>query len=269
MASDPFIVAVFFGFVPAMGFLYIVLREYTSLFSEKTMFRTFFIGMVMGAVVALMEYFMSPVVAGVSGADPSKPGTLAALVAFALLLGLLEALAFASVLNWRTFRGRRDTPFYGTAFGLGFGCTSALFLMFVFLQLGALSGAGTLREALVRAGLLAVFGVYVCGAILGHGAMGAVIGRGAARQALRNDVLRAAGIRAAFVVGLYGILLPKPFALIDDAIALASAVFGTVLIGRAMRNVLDLVVPPEVLREMGIHDRRVARRVLRDDQTNR
>src|SRR5688500_16733553 len=106
-----------------MGFLYLLLRSYQPFFSAKRIFRTFFVGMLMGAAVTLLERVLGP---------PAPAPAVLAL--FAVLLGLLEALAFAAVLNWRSYRGRRDTPYYGVAFGLGFGASHALFLMFLLLK---------------------------------------------------------------------------------------------------------------------------------------
>lgn len=262
MVSDPFLMGVFFGFVPAMGFLYLVLHEYQALFSEKRIFRTFFVGLLVGVLVTVAEQFLSPAVRQLLGASVLETRSLVVLAVFSLLLATLESLVFAAVLNWKTFRGRRDTPFYGVAFGLGFGATNVLFLMGMILaQRGEQSRSTEMAEIV----LLSLLGTFFIGGILVHAAMGGWIGRGAAVGPLPLEVARAVVARTLYVGLYYGVLLTTQ-PLVSHALALGGVAFGIFLVARTITHVLDRVVPPEVLREMGIHHRRLARRVLRDER---
>lgn len=264
MVQDPFIVAVFFGFVPAMGFLYILLHEYQAFFNEKRMFRVFFFGMLAGGLITLLELSAAPGPGHLLGTTITRSASIPLLGLYALLLGLLETGAMAAVLNWRTFRGRRETPFYGMSFGLGFGATSALFQLYFVLRLTAESPGSD--DVWVQVILLALVGLYFAGAILIHGAMGAWLGRGAAQADLRTAILESTLARGLMVGLFYAMLLIASPAWASKVAAVAALVFAIVATSRVVNHVLDQVVPPEILREMGIHQRRLARKFLRDDE---
>src|SRR5687767_3706281 len=170
MVSDPFLVGVFFGFVPSMGFLYILLNNYEGLFSDKRAFFAYLIGLGAGLLATILQLFLGP-----TGAE--DPPTA---VFEILLFGVVQALLFAMALNSKRFRGRRDTTFYGVAFGLGFGAINVLFLVGRAVnQLGQTPGS-----VLVETIALAYVGLYFIGSILLHAAVGAWIGRGAATKNL-------------------------------------------------------------------------------------
>lgn len=261
LVADPFLVGVFYGFVPAMGFLYIVLHEYHAFFEEKKVFRVFLFGMIAGVLGTLLEQFMGPALSQVLTAPRAGSQEIVTLGVFALLLGLLEAMIFAAVLNWRTFRGRRDTPFYGTAFGLGFGGANVVFLIFLITSVQAQIGVGS--SEWIAAFLLSMLGLYFMGGILVHGTMGAWIGQATGSGGLPRAILRAALVRGAYI-GLFYAIVRVGDALTSHMLALLGIAAGVALIGRTIHDLLDHVVPPEVLREMGIHNRRLARQIYRD-----
>jgi hypothetical protein len=216
-----------------------------------------------GALITFLELQLAPTALHLVGASITRPESVAMLGLYAVLLGLLEAGAFAAVLNWRTFRGRRETPFYGTAFGLGFGATNALFHMFFLLRIEEEARG---PDIWVEAILLAMLGLYFAGAILAHGAMGAWTGQGTARSDVRTAILQSALARAAFVALFYAILLLRSPPYASHLVAVGAVGLGIALTSSIVHRVLDQVVPPEILREMGIHRRRLARRYLRDDE---
>lgn len=265
MVTDPFLVGVFYGFVPAMGFLYILLHEYQLFFNEKRVFRLFFVGMIAGALVTVAEQFMSPTVVQLFAVGVRSIGDVAVLALFAGLIGLLEVLVFAAVLNWRSMRGRRDTPFYGVAFGVGFGGMHVIVLVFLILKALELSGTEATARVLNNVLLLSLLGLYFMGGILVHGALGAWVGQGTATGPLPSWIARAAFVRATYEGLFYAVMLARP-ALVANALPVLGVAFGVWLIARVLRDLLDHVVPPEVLREMGIHHRRLARRSLREER---
>lgn len=259
MASDPFLVGVFYGFVPAMGFLYILLREYHSLFNEKRMFRTFFVGLMVGLLATVISQYFQIALLSSAGSGPliNRAGIVALTAA---LLALLEALIFAAVLNWKSFRGRRDTPFYGVAFGLGFGATNVLYVM-GWIVAGIYRQA-TEEDLVLRVALLSLLGLLFAGSILGHAAMGARVGHGSGTGPLPRAVWDAAGIRFVFYLLFFPLLLIENVLL--NVLPLVALAFGLYLIQRTITRTLDRIVPPEILREMGIHHRRIARAVSRE-----
>lgn len=261
MVTDPFLVGVFFGFVPAMGFLYILLHEYQRLFQEKRIFRTFLFGMIVGVLVTVLEQAISPTVGAIALGDVRSAAGIAGGAVFALLVGLLEAMAFTVVLNWKTFRGRRDTPFYAVSFGLGFGGTKALVLMTLVLRLGQAEGATPFSW--IDAILVAMLGLFFVGGILVYGAVGAWIGHGTGVGPLGPMIARAA-VTSGIYVGAFYVMFLSDTAWLSHAVAAGGVVGGVVLVARVILRRLDSLVPPEVLREIGIHNRRLARRVLRE-----
>lgn len=256
VATDPFLIAVFFGFVPGMGFLYILLHAYNQFFSEKRIFRVFMFGLAFGLILTLLELYLVPIPSIALSTAPTAPNLLK-ITLFAFLLGLLEAMAFAAYLNWKTFRGRRDTPYYGVAFGVGFGATKAI----VSVNFFSLAFQGT-NNAFFDVAVICLFGILVIGDILRAGTVGAWIGQGSANKDLRRPLARGTLVSMLYALFLYGY-----FALeFGPALAFVSLGLGLWLVSRRLLPLLDRVVPPEILREMDIHQRRIARKVHREDE---
>jgi hypothetical protein len=254
MAVDPFLMGILFGFLPAMGFLYIILHNYQSLFDEKRIFKAFVIGLVVGLFVTILQSVLAPGQA----LNPDSPdaANFSGVLLIALLLGTMDALAGAAVLNWRSYRGRRDTPFYGIAVGLGFGAVNAVFL--VGRSVPALT-AGAVGAA--EAFLFVLLGCYFIGSILVHAGAYVMVGQGAALGTIWKQTFR-----ASLVLGAYSALflilprVPDWLANMLPLLALASAI---AFIAWIMDRVLDRIVPDDVLREAGIHRRRLARSRMR------
>lgn len=255
MASDPFLVGVLFGFVPAMGFLYIILHNYQQFFDEKRVFKTFFVGLVAGFLIALFESLFGPGAA----LDPDADDTLAlaGVVLMALLFGLFETMVAMAVLNWKTFRVRKDTAFYGAALGLGVGAVIAVFV--VGRSVPVLTQAAT---GWAEVYLLILLGLYFMGAILMHAGAYVWVGQGV----VERDLV-VTGAKSTLALGGYTLIfflqprLPPAAASVLLVLALAGAI---AFIAYILRTVLDQVVPVEVLREAGIHRRRLARRRMRE-----
>lgn len=243
MVSDPFLVGVFFGLVPAMGFLYILLHRFEGLFQERKAFFAFFIGLGGGLIVTLMQMFFQP-------RNPAEIGIVLG------LFGLLHALVFAAFLNSRRFRGNRDTPFYGVAFGLGFGAINVLFLIG-----NTVRRLDPLQDVLVETLTLVILGLYFIGSILVHASVGAWIGRGTSRGRLGGEILRASITETLYLSLFYVIFLPR-FGTVLVFVALAASI---TLIAHILNNVLEPLIPEAVRRELEIHRRRLARQFMRDE----
>ncbi len=255
MASDPFLVGVLFGFVPAMGFLYILLHNYQRFFEEKRVFKTFFVGLIAGFLIAVVESLFGPGAALNPEADDAL--ALAGIVLIALLFGLFETMVAMAVLNWRSFRVRKDTAFYGASFGLGVGAVIAVFV--VGRSVPVLTAGAT---GWTEVFLLIMLGLYFMGAILMHAGAYVWVGQGV----VQRDLI-VAGTKSTLALAGYTLVffllprLPDALANVVPVLALAGAI---AFIGYILRTVLDQVVPVEVLREAGIHRRRLARRRMRE-----
>lgn len=244
MVSDPFLVGVFFGFVPSMGFLYILLNNYEGLFNDKRAFFAYLIGLGAGLVATILQMFLGP-----SGAETNTVAVLEI-----LLFGVVHAFLFAMALNSKRFRGKRDTPFYGVAFGLGFGALNVLFLVGNAVAQLARTPGSVLVETLS----LSYIGLYFMGSILLHAAVGAWIGRGSAQRSLLQPILQSAAAEALFLGGFY-LLFLEPWGTFVPIVAL---VLTIALIAHVVKHELDPIIPPEVRREMEIHQRRLARQSM-------
>jgi hypothetical protein len=257
MANSPFLIGAFFGIIPAMGFLYILLNNYQPFFNEKRLFKTFFLGFIVGLVAVVIENTLGP---GRS-LDPAVDGALgyAGLAGYALLFGLLETLMATAVLNWRTYRGRKDTPFYGPALGLGFGAVSALFI--VGSRVLILTGGATGWQEVV---LLSLFGLYFIGSILIHAGAFTIVATGTANADLTKPIILSTLIIGGYLWILFLLPhLPGGLANLMPIVAIAAAI---AFIAYVMREILDKVVPEEVQREAGIHLRRMARKRMREGE---
>jgi hypothetical protein len=247
LVSDPFLVGVFFGFVPAMGFLYILLHRYEGLFSERGAFFAFFTGLGGGLVVTLLQLFISARGAG-------------QLVLVILLFGVLDALVFAAFLNRRRYRGKRDTPFYGVAFGLGFGALNVLFLVgHVVVRLAAVT------DIVVETLGLVLVGLYFIGSILVQASVGSWIGRGAAQGELLGECIKTALVEAAYLGGFYLLFVPT----VSNLVPFIGLGLAIALIAYILRAVLDPLVPEAIRREMGVHRRRLARQRMLEGSSTR
>lgn len=241
MVSDPFLVGVFFGFVPSMGFLYILLNNYEGLFNDKRAFFAYLIGLGAGLIATILQMFLGP-----SGAEAPNIAFLEV-----LLIGVVHALLFAMALNSKKFRGKRDTPFYGVAFGLGFGALNVLFLVGNAVAQLARTPGSVLVETLS----LSYIGLYFMGSILLHAAVGAWIGQGAATRSIFQPLLKSAAAEALFLGGFF-LLFLEPWGSFVPIVALGLTI---ALIAHVLKHDLDTIVPPEVRHEMEIHQRRLAR----------
>jgi hypothetical protein len=246
MVSDPFLVGVFFGFVPSMGFLYILLNNYEGLFNDKRAFFAYLIGLGAGLVATVLQMFLGP-----SGAEST-------LVQFLeiVLFGVVHALLFAMALNSKRFRAKRDTPFYGVAFGLGFGALNVLFLV----GNAVTHLATTPGEIFVETLSLSYIGLYFMGSILLHAVVGAWIGKGSADRNLAAAIIKGAVAEGVYLAGFF-LLFVEP---IGSFVPIAALVLTIALVHHVLKHELDPIIPPEIRREMEIHKRRLAREVMRE-----
>lgn len=119
------------GFAPAIALMFYTLRNYTypaverPFFDDRKVFFMFAVGIMVGVVLAAIEYIFSSTDIG-------------SLMLYAVLFALMEELAKFVILNMRRFLQKLDTTFYGVTLGLGIGSTTGFGA--VFFTLHALNG---------------------------------------------------------------------------------------------------------------------------------
>lgn len=243
MVSDPFLVGVFFGLVPAMGTLYLVLHRFEGLFSERRAFFAFFIGIAAGLFATLLQFFTG-----------GRGGSLADRVAFVFLYGLANAAIMAAVLNSRRYRGKPDTPFYALGLGLGFGAMAVLFN--VGEAVVRLRGADIVVETVS----IVLVGVYFIGSIFVHACAAVWIGRGASGGGLVRQIAKAGAVESVYQLGFLLLFLPGA-SLLVPLLAIAGSI---ALLMHVVEHDLHGMLPPEIQRELDVHRRRMGRARMRE-----
>ena len=116
---NPFLIGGIIGFGPALFMIWFALRKYTwphvegSLFEDRRVFFMLAVGMVVGTIITSLERFISPIYA-FEGLNL----TLFIMV-YVIMFPLIEDLAKFIILNFKGYRGRFDSMFYGVSLGAG------------------------------------------------------------------------------------------------------------------------------------------------------
>lgn len=153
------------GFAPAIALMFYTLKNYTypaverPFFDDRKVFFMFAVGIMVGVVLAAIEYIFSSTDIG-------------SLMLYAVLFALMEELAKFVILNMRRFLQKLDTTFYGVTLGLGIGSTTGFGA--VFFTLHALNGQVGVLDYL----FLVLLAIQL---VLLHGATTTTIAIGSAR----------------------------------------------------------------------------------------
>jgi hypothetical protein len=241
-------IGVLFSALPAMGLLYVMLNRYEGFFDEKRVFKYFAIGLATGAAITLLQVVV------LRFHDPvhllSTP-TAAGLPILVAGYPLLESAMKTIVMNWRTMAGRRDSPYYGTALGLGFGAI----LTFIVVGHSVRRTLALPETALISHVELFLFFFLIfllfLGGIMAHAAAGTVIASMTARNLPARGLLWGAVIGMPFYLGYYLVYTaPAQAAFWSLLIPFGVLLYGIVAVRWVIRNILDGVVPEELAREV-------------------
>jgi len=165
MPQMGFVVATLLGALPALAGLYYVLRGFQGGFEERKLFIGFIVGLMLGIAGFIFHVFIDPVIF-----PPSPLGWMVYVPGFAVL----ENLMVFSVLNYKYYRQKPETPFYGVSLGMGLSATVSMALIYRLL----VAYPDLSPEV---GGLLAIAAVAGVGAIMLRAGTGAFIGVGSAR----------------------------------------------------------------------------------------
>ena len=177
---SPVLIAVPVTVLPAVGALWYLLKRYEDYFEDAKVFLALVFGFFGGLFAIFMEMTAFPF------AHPQFIDAMGVGTAFAFFIGayaFFETGCKTIILGMRRFRGRKDTPYYGAALGLGFGAMMAL--GFVAINLNAVDANAAAQN--VTAERFA----YSAPSFLGHGRV--AVGRDL--RARRGGRLRGARIR--------------------------------------------------------------------------
>ena len=169
----------FLGLIPALIIWFIFLKRYDGYYTDSGAFKTFMIGIFLGAISALIRIIFNP--------DPL-------LIIFLVLFAFFEPLLKTIILNMGRLQRKKETIIYGLSLGLGFG---TVFTPFLIIQAAAaFEGEGLI----VTNSHLALITIGSIGVIIFHGATGAIIGYGVYKGNLIKYLLLAIILQIPFNV---------------------------------------------------------------------
>jgi hypothetical protein len=207
------------GIIPAMIILYFTLKKYEKYFEDKKMFLSFVAGLITG--------FFSVIIEGLTRS--------AGIIAFVILIPILEQLIKTIALNLRLFRGDESAPVYGASLGLAYGSIFIPFSMIIYASRGVT--LDTLQTGIIVAGAM--------GFIFFHGATGIYIGYGA-------------GTGRTWEYFIYAVLLQIPLSIVVlltmyynvELLQILLIAYGILIYWFATKRILIRVLPKSKRRKM-------------------
>ncbi|MFA5944430.1 MAG: hypothetical protein WC876_08195 [Candidatus Thermoplasmatota archaeon] len=253
---SPTLIAVPLTIVPAMGLLWLMLHRYEGYFEDARVFFALVAGFFAGILVAFLESQFD--FAGVEFIV--QVGSLPAFILFVAGYAFFETGAKTVVLGLARFRKRKDTPYYASAFGLGFGSMLALALMGLNLR----TADQPLFPDYQFAPFLCMAALFL-GGILAHGGSTVWVGKGSAEGKLVSGWVKATALQMP-ILACYWFYWPSTGIGNQVVIvpAVAALVYGTGLLVFANTRILELIVPQEIRDMVQKERRREAREKMRE-----
>lgn len=248
---SPVFVASLVTVVPAMAAVWYFLRRYEGYFDDARVFFALIVGFFLGLATAAIELLVFQFG---SGSFRTMAGIGAAFLFFVVGYSFFETGVKTVVLGLRRFKGRRDTPYYGAALGLGMGAMMAMLLTANALRIG--EELGVPYQPLS----FALMVLIPLGSVFAHGAVGAWVGKGAADDKLWKGW----GIGTLLMLPMLGIYwLWWPSLGLGNVVLVVppvmSIVYGVALLWITRVRILDTVVPKEIQDQIRREKRREAR----------
>lgn len=251
---SPVFIASLLTILPAMGAMWFILSRYEDFFEDARVFMSLVFGFFAGLVTSAFETFAF----GFGTAEFSAAaGFVTAAIFFIAGYAFFETGVKAAVLGLKSFRNRKDTPYYGAAFGLGFG--AILGMMHIALNLERAGGIHNFTTfSFVTMVALPIGAVFV------HGATGVWVAQGV----VDGKLWKGWGFAALLLLpmqGAYWLAIPEPgtYSVVLFP-SLFAIIYGPTLLTFAQTRVLDHVVPPEVKDKLRREMRRAQRAQDRD-----
>jgi hypothetical protein len=227
------------GAIPALVLMFYMLRPFEGIFDERSTFFSFVIGMVVGVVAGVLHV----------GVDRFAVQTFVmAMLLFVLGFAVFDQFLRVIVFNSSRFAGKRETAFYSTAFGLGYG---AMLAALWFYRSFAAPGI-EINAWVVVAYVAAAFSFAVV-----HGTTGMLVGFGAVEGILWRFGLLAVGLEAVLNFLWYLALGSSIYADIFGAqpiweltvVAMGiAAMYGIILLRWTMMRIVPDLLPKEAMK---------------------
>ena len=255
---SPALVASVACLIPGLALLFLLLRRYEGYFDDRRLFFSLAVGLFAGLVVAALENVLFRF-----NSDDFVAQTSLGQAALFFVAGyaLVETLAKLVLLGSRGFRGRKDTPYYGAALGIGMGATLAIQNVALGMERTGLAGRAVDWGWVYAFIVLLVLHV---GALAGHGASGVWVGKGTGDGRFWKGLGWGSALQAPFLALRF---LPVGGRSVILEFAVLSLAAGVGLVLFTQRRVLDTIVPPEIRDQVRREMRRAHRREGRDGQS--
>ncbi len=241
----PGLVAVFFSAVPAMFLVYLFLHRYDGFFSERRLLMALLVGLVAGSAVTLVEIlFLQFHQPGFLLSQPWHLGLLQLVVFYPLL----ETMGKFIPVNWHSYRGKRDTPYYAVGIGMGFAAINA----FILVGRGVVEFEGVLPQLThfdIAVIALVVFVLFMAG-IMTQGFATVVMGQAIADRDPWRAFLYGVALLMPYYVGYWAMALILGDPLVGILVTLAVFTYGAVGVWYVRKNILENVVPPKMARQL-------------------
>lgn len=238
---SPVLMASFVTVVPAMGTLWWFLDRYEGLFEDARLFFALIVGFFAGLGAAAFEFYTD--FAGASSTAAIGAGT--AFIFFVAGYAFFETGIKTMALGLKRFKGRKDTPYYGMALGLGLGAMLALMIVANALRVAEESGNP------YQPATFAVMTLIPIGAILAHGATGVWVGVGSSE----GKLWKGWGIGTLLQMPMLGVLwLWWPSIGQGNVVvwfpSIVAIVYGAGLIVITEKRVLQAIVPRDIAKQV-------------------
>ncbi len=270
---NPVLVAAPVAIVPAALIIWWLLNRYEEFFDDSRVFLSLTFGFFAGLFAIFLELALFPFL------DPEfqvqvGPGT--AFMMFVVGYAFFEAGIKTAVLGMKRFSSRRDSPYYGAAFGVGMGAMMALGFIALNLNGAQIIHQLASQNATANATVpptsyhpVPFIGMVLVpvGALLVHAAAGAVIASNIIQGRLWKGWLIGAGMQAPVLLAM-ALFWPSIGRTTEPQLVpgLFALIVGLVSLTVVRRTVLDHVVPAEVKDALRRAKRREARQASKADE---
>jgi len=174
MADLAFYIATIVGFVPSFAILYFYWGKLEGLFHEKKMFWNYFIGWIMGVIIAVF-FLISKYSVG---------AYLDLSILFVIFFALFTESFKFIYLNFPKKRGDYELPYFGFALGLGISAIWSVAVVYQYLRYEQLS------EVEYAISIVSLF-LFSLGLSAMHAATGAIMGYGIYKGEKERYLLKA------------------------------------------------------------------------------
>ncbi len=188
-----FYIASILGFLPSFGILYTVWGKLEGYFNEKSLFFSYFIGWIMGIIIAVFFLIIK------SSVYNTLDLSILSLLFFAIFTEMFKFI----YLNMPSKRDNRELPYYGFSLGLGIGAIWSVAIIYQYFRAVTLTGG----EYLLASVYFLLFSLSLSSI---HASTGTWLGEGILKRNAEASLMRAFLLQMLFNLTLLPLLWGFP-----------------------------------------------------------